>query len=254
MTTLDYYNENARSFTAGTVNVDFTTTQHRFLDKLAPKSYILDWFFYHSKSQEKAWQLDSFMIILYLNFWLFGIGKEKERTKKWKKANLVAPNPTHKLRPIVRGQTNKYNTKIKLGKGFTEKELKEAGIRGLSYARSLGIAVDLRRKDTSKETLDLNSGRIKEYLSRMILYPRNEQKPDKKPQVQEATGDKLKSAEAKQQNTIKGVIELPKKEIGYSFAPITDEMKNKNVYQTQRKEIKTAKGFYKRLEKIKAKK
>ena len=89
-----------------------------------------------------------------------------------KKAALSSPNPTHKLRPIVRGQTNKYNTKIKLGRGFTVKELKEAGIHGLSYARSLGIAIDLRRKDTSKETLDLNAGRIKEYISRMILYPR----------------------------------------------------------------------------------
>ena len=88
----------------------------------------------------------------------------------------------------------------------------------------------------------------------MILFPRNVEKPDKKPQVKEATADKLNSPEAKVQNTIKGVIELPKKEIGYSFAPITDEMKNKKVYQTQRKEIKTAKGFYKRLEKIKAKK
>ena len=101
--------------------------------------------------------------------------------------------------------------------------------------------------------MDLNAGRIKEYISRMILYPRNEQKPDKKPQVPEANAEKLKSAEARIQNTVKGVIELPKKEIGYSFSPITDEMKNKNVYQTQRKEIKTAKGFYKRLEKIKAK-
>ena len=179
--------------------------------------------------------------------------KHRRRVLRLKKAKLSEPNPTHKLRPIVRGQTNKYNTKIKLGRGFTEKELKEAGIRGLSYARSLGIAVDLRRKDTSKETLDLNAGRIKEYISRMILYPRNEKKPDKKPQVPEATAEKLNSAEAKVQNTVKGVIELPKKEIGYSFAPITDEMKNKNVYQTQRKEIKTAKGFYKRLEKIKAK-
>ena len=158
------------------------------------------------------------------------------------------------LSSILTYTTKKYNTKIKLGRGFTEKELKEAGIRGLSYARSLGIAVDLRRKDTSKETLDLNSGRIKEYLAGMILYPRNEKKPEKKPQVPEATADKLNSAEAKIQNTIKGVIELPKKEIGYTFAPITDEMKKKNVYQTQRKEIKTAKGFYKRLEKIKAKK
>ena len=93
--------------------------------------------------------------------------KHRRRVLRNKKAKLVAPNPTHKLRPIVRGQTNKYNTKIKLGRGFTVKELKEAGIKGLSLARSLGIAIDLRRKDTSKETLDLNSGRIKEYLSRM---------------------------------------------------------------------------------------
>ena len=180
--------------------------------------------------------------------------KHRRRVLRQKRASLLNPNPTHKLRPIVRGQTNKYNTKIKLGKGFTEKELKEAGIRGLSYARSLGIAVDLRRKDTSKETLDLNAGRIKEYISRMILYPRKENKLDKKAQVPEANTEKLNSPEAKVQNTVKGVIELPKKEIGYSFDPITDEMKKKNVYQTQRKEIKTAKGFYKRLEKIKNKK
>ena len=180
--------------------------------------------------------------------------KKRRRLLRRNKARLVAPNPTHKLRPVVRGQTNKYNTKIKLGRGFTEKELKEAGIKGLAYARSLGIAVDLRRKDTSKETLDLNAGRIKEYLSRMILFPRKEGKTEKKPQVPEAIGDKLKSAEATVQNTLKGVIELPKKEIGYSFAPITDEMKKKNVYQTQRKEIKTAQGFYTRLEKIKGKK
>ena len=179
--------------------------------------------------------------------------KHRRRVLRQKKAALQSPNPTHKLRPIVRGQTNKYNTKIKLGRGFTEKELKEAGIRGLSYARSLGIAIDLRRKDTSKETLDLNAGRIKEYLARMILYPRKEKKPEKKPQVPEATEEKIKSAEAGIQNTLKGVIELPKKEVGYSFEAITDDMKKKCVYQTQRKEIKASKGFYARLEKIKAK-
>ena len=104
------------------------------------------------------------------------------------------------------------------------------------------------------KTLDLNAGRIKEYISRMILYPRKENKPEKKPIVPEATADKIKSAEANVQNTLKGVIELPQKEVGYSFAPITDDMKKKNVYQIQRKEIKESKGFYKRLEKIKAKK
>ena len=102
--------------------------------------------------------------------------------------------------------------------------------------------------------MDLNAGRIKEYLSRMILYPRKENKPDKKPLVPEATAEKIKSPEANIQNTIKGVIELPKKEEGYTFAPITEDMKKKIVYQIQRKEIKESKGFYKRLEKIKAKK
>ena len=46
---------------------------------------------------------------------------------------------------------------------------------------------------------------------------------------------------------------MAKKEVGYSFETITDEMKKSNVYQTQRKEIKASKGFYKRLEKIKGK-
>ena len=101
--------------------------------------------------------------------------KHRRRVLRKKRANLVTPNPTHKLRPIVRGQTNKYNTKIKLGRGFTVRELKEAGIRGLSYARSLGIAIDLRRKDTSKETLDLNAGRIKEYIQERKINLRKNQ-------------------------------------------------------------------------------
>lgn len=180
--------------------------------------------------------------------------KHRRRVLRQRKAKLVAPNPTHKLRPIVHGQTNKYNTKIKLGRGFTLKELKEAGINSAAYARSIGIAIDLRRKDTCKENLDMNVNRIKLYISKMILYPRNEKKPEKKPIVKEATADRLNAPEAKEQNTLKGVLPLPKKEIGYSFEPITDKMKKANVYKTQRTEIKTAQGFYKRLEKIKNKK
>ena len=40
--TLSYYNENAKTFTEGTVNVDFTYTQNKFLDKLGEKQTILD--------------------------------------------------------------------------------------------------------------------------------------------------------------------------------------------------------------------
>ena len=40
--TLSYYNENAKAFTDGTVNVDFSYAQNKFLDKLDKDAYILD--------------------------------------------------------------------------------------------------------------------------------------------------------------------------------------------------------------------
>ncbi len=40
--TLDYYNENADEFIAGTVGVDFRKTQDRFLGRLVSGAYILD--------------------------------------------------------------------------------------------------------------------------------------------------------------------------------------------------------------------
>ena len=172
--------------------------------------------------------------------------KHRRQLKRAAKAAKVAPNPTHTLKPIVRGQTNKYNNKISLGRGFTKEELKKAGILSLNYARSIGIAIDLRRKDTSNEAQTANVNRIKEYLAKMILYPRK--KADKKALVKEATEEQLKAPEAKEQNTCKCVIPLPKEEVGYTFAPITKEMKSANVYKTQRTEIKTAQGFYKRME------
>ena len=172
--------------------------------------------------------------------------KHRRQLKRAAKAAKVAPNPTHTLKPIVRGQTNKYNNKIRLGRGFTKEELKKAGILSLNYARSIGIAIDLRRKDTSNEAQTANVNRIKEYLAKMILYPRK--KADKKALVKEATEEQLKAPEAKEQNTCKCVIPLPKEEVGYTFVPITKEMKSANVYKTQRTEIKTAQGFYKRME------
>ena len=177
--------------------------------------------------------------------------KRRRRVHRARRQKLLAPNPTHLLRPIVRGQTNKYNTKRRLGRGFTKKELESAGIKSLSYARSIGIAIDLRRKDTCSETLNVNTERIKNYISRIILYPRK--KNDKKPQVKEATQEQLNTPEAKEQNKSKVVIEFPKEEPGYEFANVTKEMTDKNIYQLQRKEIKTAKGFYKRLEESKKK-
>ena len=40
--TLDYYNQNADAFVAGTVSVDFKHTQDKFLSRLNPGDYVLD--------------------------------------------------------------------------------------------------------------------------------------------------------------------------------------------------------------------
>lgn len=40
--TLDFYNKNAETFVSGTVSVDFKETQDKFLNRLKPNDYILD--------------------------------------------------------------------------------------------------------------------------------------------------------------------------------------------------------------------
>ena len=49
----------------------------------------------------------------------------------------------------------------------------------LQYARTVGIAVDHRRKNRSVESLEANVQRLKEYQSRLIVFPRRAGKAKK---------------------------------------------------------------------------
>ena len=53
-----------------------------------------------------------------------------------------------------------------------------AGI-GKREARTIGIAVDYRRRNKSVESLQMNVQRLKEYRSRLILFPKKLSKPKK---------------------------------------------------------------------------
>ncbi|KKK17799.1 hypothetical protein ARAM_002094 [Aspergillus rambellii] len=86
-------------------------------------------------------------------------------------AAAVAPRPVDKLRPVVRCPTIKYNRRVRAGRGFTLAELKEAGIPK-KLAPTIGIAVDHRRINYSKESLVANVTRLKDYKARLILFPR----------------------------------------------------------------------------------
>merc|ERR1712025_410921 len=103
--------------------------------------------------------------------------KKRRRVVRQRKASSIAPRPAHgPLRSIVRCPTNKYNTKVRAGRGFTLDELKAAGI-GVKYAKTIGIAVDHRRKNRSTESLQSNVQRLKEYKSKLIVFPKKQSKP-----------------------------------------------------------------------------
>merc|ERR1712099_231440 len=90
----------------------------------------------------------------------------------------VAPRPLKTLKPVVRFPTFKYNIKDRQGRGFTLEELKAAGL-SKSKAQTIGISVDHRRKNKSLESLQRNVQRLKEYQSKLILFPVNSKKPRK---------------------------------------------------------------------------
>ncbi|KAJ5778530.1 hypothetical protein N7520_001776 [Penicillium odoratum] len=97
--------------------------------------------------------------------------KHRRRENRLAKAAAVAPRPVDKLRPVVRCPTVKYNRRVRAGRGFTLAELKEAGIPK-KLASTVGISVDHRRTNYSKESLVANVARLQDYKARLILFPR----------------------------------------------------------------------------------
>lgn len=104
--------------------------------------------------------------------------KVRRRQARRSKAALLGARPLEPLRPAVRAQTVRYNTKIRQGRGFSLSELKEAGVSPKAALR-LGIIVDHRRRNLSEEGKKLNVERLLAYKQRLILFPRRASKPKK---------------------------------------------------------------------------
>ena len=153
--------------------------------------------------------------------------------------------------------------KTRYGRGFTLEELRLAGLNA-AFARSIGIAADHRRQDTSLEMRDLNVKRLKAYLAKLILFPshasrklakkaaaktepmaegKKEQKPEKphKTLLPEATAEKQSSAAAKEQKTTKLVMPAQEAKLREKPQSITAEMKAAKVYHRLRVEQVKAK-------------
>ncbi|EOY25397.1 60S ribosomal protein L13 [Theobroma cacao] len=94
--------------------------------------------------------------------------KARRRLARQKKAVKIFPRPSAgHLRPIVHGQTLKYNMKLRAGRGFSLEELKAAGI-SKKLAPTIDTAVDHRRKNRSLESLQANVQRLKTCKAKLV--------------------------------------------------------------------------------------
>eukprot|EP01068_Selenidium_serpulae_P009126 Selendium_serpulae@DN5153_c0_g1_i2.p1 len=97
--------------------------------------------------------------------------KNARRAAKKEAIAENGPRPVGMLRPIVHRPSFRFNMQTKCGKGFTTEELKGAGI-SKKVARTVGIAVDHRRRNKSVESLNLNTQRLQEYLGKLVIFPK----------------------------------------------------------------------------------
>ena len=149
--------------------------------------------------------------------------KLRRRNARKAKAAALGVRPLNLLRPAVRGQTVRYNRKVREGRGFTLAELKEAGI-GRKEARGVGIVVDHRRRNLSEEGKKLNVERLNAYKARLIVFPRKAGKPKK--------GDS--SPEDLKASIVRTPLALPEAIPSEAPRKITAEEREFNAYRTLR--------------------
>ena len=157
--------------------------------------------------------------------------KKLRAQKRAARAASLGSAPISRLRPVVFGQTRKYGSKVKFGRGFSLEELKSAGLTQM-FARTVGIAVDHRRHNKNAESMATNVERLTQYKAKLILFPRNADKP-KKGEINDSTADQLKDAS---QNTQEGVFALPAKSSRCKIESLTADLKNFKVYNKLRQE------------------
>ncbi|KAG4079008.1 hypothetical protein HA402_001663 [Bradysia odoriphaga] len=154
--------------------------------------------------------------------------KQRRRQNRIKKAKALFPRPAAgPLRPVVRCPSIRYHTKLRIGRGFSVEELKGAKITP-KFAQTIGIAVDYRRRNKSVEGIQENVQRLKEYRSRLILFPIHDKKKLRKG---EATEEERKLATQFQGP----ILPLSKPEPVVEFRKITDDEKKFSAFHTLRR-------------------
>merc|ERR1711966_366020 len=108
----------------------------------------------------------------------------------------------------------------------------------------MGIAVDHRRRNRCQESLDLNTQRLKEYQSKLVVFPRRAGQPKK--------GDCTDAAALKAavQNRARNVVPLPTASTEVETGKITPEMQSFKAFFTLRTERANVKYYGPRQKRI----
>merc|ERR1711865_94968 len=131
------------------------------------------------------------------------------------------------------------------GKGFTLDELREAKISP-KKARTIGIAVDHRRRNRCTESLQANVARLKLYMNKLLVFPRKSGKKSVK------KGDTAKSElQNVAQNTLKEIIPVEKPVIKIEVRKITPAEKEASVFKKMQKARINKKKLSDKLKKAK---
>ncbi|KAG6425621.1 hypothetical protein SASPL_116064 [Salvia splendens] len=154
--------------------------------------------------------------------------KARRRTARQEKAVKIFPRPTAgPLRPVVRGQTLKYNMKVRAGRGFSLEELKAAGIPK-KLAPTVGISVDHRRRNSSLEGFQTNVQRLKTFKAKLVVFPRRVRKF----KAGDSTPEELATATQVSGAYMPIVSEKP----AMDLVKVTEEMKSFRAYDKLRLE------------------
>jgi len=175
---------------------------------------------------------------------------KKRKQARIEKASKIFPRPLHSLRPLIRISNSKQNNRLRFGRGFTLLELKGAGLSKL-FARSIGISVDERRKNTSEEGYNRNLQRLLEYKSKLILYPKRSGS-DKRLRKAVHLGGVDDTPKAQRQ-TVPQVLTklLPQKSVQQEpeVREITKADRKKSAWRTLRNARKESTAFAHRMQK-----
>jgi large subunit ribosomal protein L13e len=134
----------------------------------------------------------------------------RRRNARLQRAKKMAPRPSEgPLRPLVHCPTVCYNTKLRLGRGFTVPELIKAGFDP-SRAPFLGIAVDKRRAHTKNALVQQNIERLVAYKNRLVLVKK---------------GQKVEKVEDH------SLFAVPKPDEEIKFKVIDAEQQKKNIFK-----------------------